>query len=107
MTIVGVVLIPTWRHSILALTLTSIRLRRAHDDTVICVGLDMLLEILRTLEGLSTEFTLVRLQRNVDSNVGGDVVTLDGSGAALTPSASQVEVVGGLAADVTLADMLL
>ena len=69
--------------------------------------LDVFLEILRTLEGLATELALVWLQGNMDTDVGGDVVTLDGGGAALAPGAGQVEVVGGLAADMALADMLL
>ena len=44
--------------------------------------LDVLLEILRTLERLAAELTLVRLQRNVDTNVRGNVVSLDGGGSA-------------------------
>ena len=67
----------------------------------------MLLEILGTLECLATELALVRLQRNVDSDVRGDVVALDSCGAALTPGAGQVEVVSGLAADMSLADVFL
>lgn len=67
----------------------------------------MFLEILWSLECLATELTLVRFQRDVDSNVGGDVVTLDGGGATLTPGAGQVEVVGRLATDVSLANMVL
>jgi hypothetical protein len=67
----------------------------------------MFLQILRALEGFSTELALVRLERNMNSNVGGDVVSLDGGGTALAPGAGQVEVVGGLATDVALADVLL
>jgi hypothetical protein len=69
--------------------------------------LDMFLEILRALEGLAAELALVRLQGNMDADVGGDVVALDSGGAALTPRAGQVEVVGRLAADMALADMFL
>jgi hypothetical protein len=54
----------------------------------------MFLQILRSLECLAAEFALVRLQGDVDSDVGGDVVTFDGGGTALTPGAGQVEVVG-------------
>lgn len=71
------------------------------------MGLDVFLEILRALESFAAELTLVRLQGNMDTNVGGDVVTLDGCGSALTPSARQVEIVGRLAANMSLANMLL
>ena len=67
----------------------------------------MLLEILRALEGLATKLAFVRLQGNMDTDVRGDVVTLDGAGAALAPSAGQVEIVSRLAADMALAHMLL
>ena len=48
-----------------ASTATSAVLGRVHQDAVIRVGLDMLLEILRTLEGLAAEIALVRLQGDV------------------------------------------
>jgi hypothetical protein len=57
------------------------------------MSLDVLLEILRTLECLATELALVGLQGDVDSDVRSDVVTLDCGGAALAPSTGQVEVV--------------
>ena len=107
MTIVRVVLHPTLRHTILATALTSIWLGRAHDDTIIGMGLDVFLEILGTLESLATELAFVRFQGNMYSNVGGDVVALDSRGPALTPSAGEVQVVSGLAADMSLADVLL
>ena len=69
--------------------------------------LDMFLQILWSLEGLATEFTLVRFERNVDSNVRGNVVALDGGGSALAPCARQVEVVGRFSADVSFTYMLL
>jgi hypothetical protein len=71
------------------------------------VRLNMFLEILRTLEGFAAEFALVRLERNVNADVGGDVVALDGRGSALAPLAGQVEVVGRFATNVALADMFL
>ena len=100
---------PTLTHAVLhrALATTWLKIGGAHDDTVISMSLDMFLEILRALEGLATELALVRLQGNVDSDVGGDVVALDGGGAALTPRAGQVEVVSRLAANMTLADVFL
>lgn len=69
--------------------------------------LDMFLQILGSLEGFATEFTLVWLQRDVDSNMRSDVVALDGSRSALTPCACQVEVVGRLSADMSFTYMLL
>jgi len=71
------------------------------------MGLDMFLKVLRAFEGLATEFAFVGLEWNVDSNVRGDVVTLDSSGATATPLTGQVEVVGRFAADVALADMFI
>lgn len=71
------------------------------------MGLDMLLQVLRPLEGLATEVTLVRLERHMDANVRGDVVAFDGGGTAGTPLTSQVQVVGALAADMTLTDVFL
>lgn len=67
----------------------------------------MFFQILRSLECLATEFALVRFQGNVDSNMGGDVVTFDGGGPTLTPGAGQIEIVGRLAADMAFADVLL
>lgn len=77
------------------------------EDRVIGMGLDMFLEILWALEGLATELALVRLEWNMNSNVGGDMITFDGGGVALAPLAGQVEVVSRLASDMALADMFL
>lgn len=44
--------------------------------------LNMLLQILRTLECFATEITLVRLQWDVDSNVRSDMITFHSSGSA-------------------------
>ena len=67
----------------------------------------MLLQVLRALERLSTEVALMRLQRDVDSDVGGDVIALDSSGAAGVPATRQIQVVCALASNVLLADMVL
>lgn len=90
-------------------SLASIRVHvgRAHDDAVVRVSLDMFLQILRTLEGFSTELALVRLQGNVNSDMGGDVVAFDGGSTALAPGTGQVEVVGRFTTDMAFADMLL
>lgn len=67
----------------------------------------MLLQVLRTLERLATELTLVRLQGNVNTDVRGDVISLDCSSSARVPLASQVEVVCALTANMTLTDVLV
>lgn len=69
--------------------------------------LDVLLEILWPLERLAAEIALVRLQGHMHADVRRDVVTLDGGRAALVPLTSQVEVVGALATNMTLADVVL
>lgn len=82
-------------------------LRRPDEDTVVGVGLNMLLQVLRTLEGFAAEITLVWLKRNMDTNMRSNVITLHCGGAARVPLASQVEVVGALPADMLLAEMVL
>ena len=69
--------------------------------------LDMLLEILGPLERLAAKVTLVWLERDVNADVRGDVVALDRRRATCAPLARQVEVVGALAPNVTLAHMVL
>ena len=69
--------------------------------------LDVLLQILRTLEALCAELTSMRLQWNVNSDVRGDVIAFNRGGAAGAPSADQGQVVGALPADMTLADVIL
>lgn len=67
----------------------------------------MLLEILRALECFATEVALVWLQGDVNADMRCDVVALDSCSAACAPLTGQVEVVGALASDVTLAYMVL
>lgn len=67
----------------------------------------MLLEILGTLERLATELALVGLEGNMDADVGGDVITLDRGSTARVPLASEVQVVGALATDMALTNVLL
>lgn len=69
--------------------------------------LDVLLQILWALEGLSAEIAFVRLQGNVDSDVRGNVVALDGGGATGIPATGKVEVVGAFASHMLFADVLL
>jgi hypothetical protein len=77
------------------------------DLRVIGMGLDVLLQVLRALEGLATEVALVWLQGDMDANMGGDVIALDGGGVAVAPLAGQVQVVGALATDMALADVFV
>lgn len=76
-------------------------------NRVVGVGLDVLLEILGPLERLAAEVALVRLEGHMDADVRGDVIALDRGGAALVPLAGEVQVVGALAANMLLADVLL
>lgn len=71
------------------------------------MSLDVLLEILRSLESLATEVALMRLEWDMDADVRCDVIALDGCDAARAPVTSQVEVVCALATDVTLAYVFL
>jgi hypothetical protein len=65
-----------------ARVLTTVLLRGSKENRVVGMSLDVLLQVLRTLEGLSAEITFVRLERDVDSDVGGNVVALDSGGTA-------------------------
>lgn len=49
----------------------------------------------------------MRLERNVHANVRSDVVTLHSGRPAGVPLASEVEVVGALAANMAFTDVLL
>lgn len=71
------------------------------------MSLDVLLQILRPLEGLAAKVASMRLQRDVNTNVRRDVVAFHDSNATGTPSTSQVEIVGTFATDVTFANVLL
>ena len=71
------------------------------------MGLDVLLQILRTLEGLSAEITFVWFEGDMDSDVGGDMIPLDGGGTARVPSTGEVQIVGAFSSDMLLADVVL
>lgn len=71
-------LVVVTRRSVLA----HVRVGRAKEYRVIGMSLDVLLQILGSLEGLATEVALMRLEGDVDANVRCYVVTLDGSDAA-------------------------
>jgi hypothetical protein len=74
---------------------------------ILGVRLDVLLEVLRSLEGLAAHFTFMRLQWDMHTNMRRDVITLHRGGIAVTPRTHKIQVVRGLAADVLLTDMIL
>ena len=78
-----------------------------HDDRVIGVSLDMFLQVLWTLERLSAEVAFVGFQRDMDSNVGGDVISFDRRSPTGTPSTLQVQVVCAFPTYMTLANVFL
>jgi hypothetical protein len=67
----------------------------------------MLLKILGALESLTAEIAFVRFQRYVNADVRSDVVAFDCGGAAVTPLAGQIQIVGALATDMALANVIL
>ena len=83
------------------------RLVHAIDGSVISMSLHMLLQILRTFEGLATELAPMWLQRHMDSNVRSDVVAFDHLNMAVAPCTLQVKIIGTLAPNVFIADMFL
>lgn len=94
--------------SVSAIHATVLVLGRAtHQDRVVGMSLDMLLEILRTLEALAAEIALVRLQGNVNTDMRSNMITLHRGGAARVPLACEVKVVGALATNVLLANVFL
>jgi len=97
----------TWVGAVGGVHAIALVLGSADEDRVVGMGLDVLLEILRALEGLAAKVALVRLERHVDADVRGDVVTLDSSSPALVPLAGEVQVVGALAANMLLADVVV
>jgi len=69
--------------------------------------LDMLLQVLRTFEGLLANTAFVWLEGDVDSNMRGDMVALDCSCVALVPATSKVQIVCALPSNMLLTDMVL
>lgn len=75
------------------------------DMVLLGVDLLVLLEVLRALERLAADFADVWFERSVDAEMGGNVVTLGTGRTAALPLAGEAEVVGGLAADVVVAEV--
>jgi hypothetical protein len=82
-------------------------LGRADEYRVIGMGLDVLLQVLGTLERLSAVVAFVRLQRDVDTDVRGDMITLHRGSSAAVPLARQIEIVGAFTANMTFTDVLV
>jgi hypothetical protein len=95
------------RISSCAVRSAAVGLGRAQQNRIIGVSLDVLLQILRALKSFAAEVALMRLQWYVNTDVRGDVVSLDCGGAAVAPLACQVQVVGAFATNVTLTDVVL
>lgn len=71
------------------------------------MSLDMLLQILRALEGLAAEIAFMRFQGHMNANMRRNVVAFDGRGSATAPLTSQIQIVRALTTDMTLANMFL
>jgi hypothetical protein len=71
------------------------------------MSLDMFLQVLRSFKGFAAKVTFVRLEWNVHSNVRSDVIALDGGGTTISPLASEIQVVGTLSTNMSLANMVL
>lgn len=67
----------------------------------------MLLQVLGPLEGLAAKTTLVRFERDVNPNVGGDVVTFDRAGVTSLPATDEVQVISALSSDMSFTEVLL
>ncbi len=100
-------IVPSILAIVLMMAITLVWIGTTGNGRIIGVGLHMLLQVLRTLEGLAAELASVRLKRNVNTDVRGNVVALDDCDMAIGPTAGQVEVVGTPATDMPLADMVL
>lgn len=83
------------------------RFGRLHENRVIGVGLDMLLQILGTLEGLSASRALVGFEWNMHSDMRSDMIPLHCGGPAAAPCAGQIQIVGTFPTDMAFTNMLL
>ena len=79
----------------------------ANISGIIGMGFHMLFEVLRAFERFPTKLAAVRLQRNMDADVGRDMVALHDSYVTVAPSTLQIEIIGALSTDVTVADVIL
>jgi hypothetical protein len=68
---------------------------------------NMLLQILRPLEGLSAELAAMRLQRHMYPDVGGYMVSLDGGSPTSPPRTREAQVIRRFSPNVDIAEMVL
>ena len=71
------------------------------------MSLDVLLQILRPLEGLAAKIAPMRLQRYMNADVRRDVVAFHNCDATGTPGTSEVKIIGTFTTDVALANVFL
>ena len=86
---------------------TTVGLWGAEQNGVIGMSFDVLFEILGSLESFAAKVTFVWLERDMDADVRGDVIPLDRGGPTRVPLASEVQVIGALATNMALTDVLL
>lgn len=67
----------------------------------------MLLQILGALKRLATKITSVRFQGYMDPNVGRNVVPLDHRNVTVRPPTLEVQIIGALAPNMALANVVL
>ena len=77
------------------------------ESRIVSVSLDVLLQILRPLEGLAAEVAPMRLQRYMNADMRRDVVALHNCDATGTPGTSEVKIIGTFTTDVALANVFL
>lgn len=71
------------------------------------MGFHVFLQILRSFKVLLTKIAFVGLQRNMDSNVRGNVVTLYSYDTAIFPTAGEREVVCAFSTHMYFAKMII
>jgi hypothetical protein len=67
----------------------------------------MFLQVLRPFETFLASAALVRLQGDMDTDMGCNMVALDRGCSTQIPATGEVEVVGALATNMSLTDMIL
>ena len=71
------------------------------------MNLLVLLEVLGALEALLADLAYVGLEGSMNAKMRGDMVALCTGGTAVLPLAGQTEIVGGLAADMVIAQVIV
>jgi len=76
-------------------------------NRIIGMGLDVLLQILGTLEALAAHVAAMWFEGHMDPDVACDVVSLDGLGVAGAPGAGQAEIIRRFPSNVFLTQMII